>query len=171
MFRDDEDRRMFREILRRHLAPEPVKDARGRVYRNLRDRVRIAAFAVCWTHFHLVAFQIEPGGLEALMRSTMTAYVRYFKAKYGRETPMFDGAYRARPLTSRREKLTGVAYVNENHGDHCFCEFCSHRDYAADGRNAPDWLDAGSGLRLYGGAGRYLEFLELRRRIRLFTAE
>lgn len=171
MFFDDEDRRFFRELLRRHLAREALKDDRGREYRRLRDRVRIAAFAVCWSHFHLIVFQIEPGGLESLMRSVMNAHVPYFKAKYGRSRPMFVAAYRARPLTNRREKLTGVAYVNENHGDHCFCEFCSHGEYATGASRAPSWLDARSGLDLFGGVGTYLELLDLRRRTRAITAE
>ncbi|MFT4049710.1 MAG: hypothetical protein QM648_07700 [Solirubrobacterales bacterium] len=166
MFFDDEDRRFFRELLRRHLGKEPMKDGRGRIYRSLRGRVRVAAFAVCWSHFHLIVFQIEPGGLDALMRSVMNAYTQYFRSKYGREKPMFVASYRARPLTSRKEKLTCIAYVNENHGDHCFCEFCSHGVYASDAGESPDWLDASSGLALFGGVGPYLELLDLRRRLR-----
>lgn len=170
MFLDDEDRQYFRELLRRHLATEEIKDDRGRVYRNLRGRVRLAAFAVCWTHFHLIVFQVEQGGLEALMRSILTAYHQYFKRKYGRDRPMFNGAYRARPLMSRKEELTGIAYVNEQHGDHCFCDLCSHGDYANGASGAPDWLDARSGLNLFGGVGTYLELLDLRRRLRSITA-
>lgn len=171
MFRDAEDRRHFRDLLRRHLSRRPAKDERGRPYRNLRDRVRVAAFAVCWTHFHLIVFQIQRGGLEALMRSVMSAYVQYFKRKYGHEGEMFNGAYRARPLISLREKLTAIAYVNEQHGDHCFCEFCSHGDYARGGHGAPDWLDVDGGLRLFRGAGGYLELLDLRRRMRALCGE
>lgn len=171
MFRDDEDRRKFREIPRRHLAPDPVKDSRGRTYRSLRAQVRLAAFAVCWTHFHLIVFQVESGGIEALMRSVLTAYHQYFRVKYGREEAMFNGAYRARELASRREKLVGIAYVNEQHGDHCFCEFCSHREYATGAGDGPEWLDARSGLQLFGGVGSYLEVLDLRRRLRAATAE
>ncbi len=169
MFLDDEDRRFFKEALRRHLSREPVKDDRGRTYRSLRERVRLAAFAVCRTHFHLVLFQVDAGGMEALMRSVMSAYVQYFKRKYGRDHAMFDGSYRARALLSRREKLTGIAYVNENHGDHCFCEFCSHREYASGAAESPDWLDVSSGLRLFGGVGNYLELLAVRRRLRELT--
>lgn len=171
MFRDDEDRRFFREILRRHLSSEEVRDQRGRPYRKLRDRVRLAAFAICWTHFHLILFQIEAGGLESLMRSVMSAYSQYFKRKYGRDAAMFDAQYRARPLIGKREKLTAIAYVNENHGEHCFCEYCSHSEYATDGRDAPDWLDVASGLRLFGGASVYLELLDLRRRLRAITGD
>jgi hypothetical protein len=145
MFLDAEDRRFFRELLRRHLTKGEVKDGRGRAYRNLRSKVRVAAFAICRTHFHLIVFQIEPGGLETLMRSVMNAYVPYFKAKYSRSEPMFVAQYRARPLLTRRDKLNAIAYVNENHGEHCFCESCSHAAYATDGARAPDWLDVRSG--------------------------
>lgn len=170
MFLDNDDRRFFRELLRRHLTREEVRDGRGRVYRNLRSRVRVAAFAICWTHFHLIVFQIEAGGMEALMRSVTTAYTQYFKQKYGRDQEMFRGDYRARPLHSRKEKLYAIAYVNENHGRDCFCEFCSHRDYASGGHAADDWLDVKSGLELFGGAASYLELVGLRRRIRELTA-
>lgn len=166
MFFDDEDRLFFRDLLRRHLGSDATKDDRGRPYRNLRDRVRVAAFAVCWTHFHLIAFQIDSGGLESLMKSVMNGYSAYFERKYGGERPRFLASYRARPLLTRREKLTCIAYVNENHGDHCFCEFCSHREYATGGQAAPAWLDASSGLKLFGSVGVYLELLDLRRRQR-----
>lgn len=171
MFHDAEDREFFRELLRRHLAREEVRDRRGRLYRNLRSRVRVAAFAVCFTHFHLIVFQVEVGGLDTLMRSVMNAYVPYFKNKYGRSEPMFVGQYRARPLVSKREKLIALAYVNENHGDHCFCEYCSHGAYAAGGAGAPGWLDVGSGLALFGGVGKYLEWMDLRRRQRSISRE
>lgn len=169
MFIDAEDRRYFRELLRRHLSRDVVKDDRGRPYRNLRAKLRVAAFAICWTHFHLIVFQIEEGGLEALMRSVMGAYTQYFKRKYGREQMMFKGDYRARPLASRKEKLYAIAYVNENHGRDCFCEFCSHRDYASGAQTAPDWLDVSSGLALFGGVAEYLELISLRRRLRELT--
>lgn len=171
MFFDDEDRSYFRELLGRHLSKEPVRDGRGRLYRNLRNRVRVAALAICWSHFHLIVFQVDPGGIESLMRSVMNGYSAYFARKYGRDKPMFVASYRARPLTTRREKLTCITYVSENHGDDCFCDWCSHREYATGANDPPGWLDARSGLQLFGGVDVYLELLTLRRRLRELLGE
>ena len=81
------------------------------------------------------------------MRSVLKGYTAHFKRKYGRDQPMFGTSYRARPLLNRREKLTAIAYVNENHGDHCFCEFCGHLAYATNAGATPEWLDARSTTR------------------------
>lgn len=171
MFLDAEDRAFFRGLLARYLSTEVMLDARGRPYRKLRSKVRVAAFAICRTHFHLIVFQIEAGGMEALMRSVNNSYVAYFKAKYGREVAMFNGEYRAVALTSKRQKLNTIAYVNENHGGDCHCEFCSHRDYLSDGVGAPEWLSVRSGLECFGGVAVYREWVHLRRRMREICGE
>jgi hypothetical protein len=98
----------------------------------------------------------------ALMQAVMTTYVRYFNRKYGKQGEMFDGEVRLRPAKGRREELHAIAYVHENHGDHCFCEFCSHSLYMGHPSHVPPWIDVGEGLRRFGGVPSYLKWLRAR---------
>jgi hypothetical protein len=76
---------------------------------------------------------------------------------------MFDGEVRLRASKNRREDLNAIAYVHENHGDHCYCEFCTHGLYVGHPGLVPDWVDAARGLALFGGVGGYGDWLRARR--------
>lgn len=162
MFIDDEDRRMFLSIVRRYLSTVVHKDARGRPYRNLRSQVRLLAFALMENHFHLVLRQLRAGGMEAFMRSVMTSYVQYFNRRHGSAGGMFIERYRAAEKPDRRSKLNAIAYVHDNHGLDCCCEFCSHSFYLASPAEVPSWIDARVGVTMFGGADKYLEYRDHR---------
>lgn len=158
MFLDAEDRRFFKGLFERHLAGTTHVDSRGRPYKNLRSRVRAVTFCLMRNHFHVILFQIEEGGIEDLMRRVMTAYVRYFNDKYGREGRMFGGAYRAPALKTLGDKLRGISYVHENHRENCFCESCGFSYFVGDPSAVPDWLDVAPALKLFGGPANFLRF-------------
>lgn len=162
MFRDDEDRRFFKSLFERYLSDEPVKDDRGRVYPNFRSDVALLSLAIMTNHFHVALFQLQPAGASDLMHAVMTVYVRYFNRKHGKSGEMFDGEVRLRPAKGRRDALNVIAYVHENHGDHCYCEYCSHALYVGHPAHAPRWIDVETGLRLFGGVANYLDWLRAR---------
>lgn len=163
MFRDDEDRRYFKSLIARYVSPQPELDDRGRTYANYRDRVRVWSLTIKTTHFHLVLFQLEPGGAGDLMQTVVALYVRYFNKRYGSGGEMFLGEIRMRPAEGRREELNAIAYVHENHGDDCYCEFCSHGAYMGHPAHVPPWLDAASALERFGGVAGYGDWLRARR--------
>ncbi len=165
MFLDDEDRRTFTWMISRYLTPQPSRDARGRPYRNLRHAVRLESMALKSNHFHNGLFQVVEGGVEALMNGAMTSYVRYFNRKYGRDGEMFRGEYRCIPKPDRHSQRTLFAYIHDNHGDDCHCEFCSHR-YFVDPSDVPGWLSVDRPLALFGGPERYKQFRQARSLIR-----
>ena len=40
---------------------------------------------------------------------------------------MFDGEVQLQSFNESAERnLNAIAYVHDNHGDHCYCEFCTH---------------------------------------------
>ncbi|MBJ7457925.1 MAG: hypothetical protein JHD02_01925 [Thermoleophilaceae bacterium] len=162
MFRDDEDRRFFKSLFARYLSTEPSKDSRGRVYPNFRGQVELLGLAIKTTHYHVTPFELELGGAGELMRTVVSTYVRYFNRKYGKAGAMFDGEVRLRPASNRREALNAIAYVHENHGDHCYCEFCSHSLYVGHPGHVPDWVNVERGLALFGGVPNYLDWLRAR---------
>lgn len=162
MFRDDDDRRFFKGLFERYLSLEPQTDSRGRPFKNHREGVRLLALTIMTNHFHVALLQLEPMAAGALMQAVMTTYVRYFNRKYEKGGEMFDGEVRLRPAKGRREELHVVSYVHENHGDHCFCEFCSHSLYMGHPSHVPSWIDVGEGLRRFGGIPNYLKWLRAR---------
>lgn len=171
MFRDDEDRRYFKQLFARCLSVEPQFDDRGRAYRNYRDGVRLWSLTIKTTHYHVVLHQLQAGAAGRLMKTVLARYVRWFNAKYGEEGAMFIGETRLRPAADRRAELNAVAYVHENHGDHCYCEFCSHGAYMGHPADVPSWLDVGEALERFGGVGGYVSWLEARRMQRRVLGE
>lgn len=171
MFRDDDDRRYFKSLFERYLSQAVQADPRGRPYRNYRERVRLWSLTVKTNHYHLVLHQIVPGGAGALTKTVVSLYVRYFNKKYGGGGEMFLGEIRMRPAANRREELNAVAYVHENHGDHCYCEFCTHGLYMGHPAHVPDWVDVAAALERFGGVAGYVDWLAARRMQRQVLGE
>ncbi len=162
MFRDDEDRRHFKALFERYLSPQPQANARGREYPNFNGRVKLFSLVLKTNHFHAVVFQVEPYAAGELFRVVMIAYAKYFNRKYGRSGSMFDAEVRLRPADGLREELNAIAYVHENHGDHCYCEFCTHSLYVGHPALVPDWLDVAGALARFGGVASYLDWMRAR---------
>ena len=162
MFKDDEDRRFFKSLFERYLSTESQTDSRGRPYKNHREGVRLLSLTIKTNHFHVALLQLEPMAAGALMQAVMSTYVRYFNRKHGKGGEMFEGEVRLRPARDRRAELHVIAYVHENHGDHCYCEFCSHSLYVGHPSHVPPWIDVDEGLRRCGGVANYLKWLRAR---------
>lgn len=167
MFRDDDDRRYFKSLLERYLDPR----GNDGPHANYRDRVELWSLTIKTNHYHLVLRQLVPGGVGALMRAVLALYVRHFNRKYGDAGAMFSGEVRFRPAATRRDILNAIAYVHENHGDHCFCEFCTHWLYVGHPAHVPGWVSVAVALKCVGGVGRYSDWLFLRRQMRVVAGE
>ncbi len=171
MFLDDEDRRYFKALFARYLGPEQQVDRRGRPYQHYRDRVRLWSLTIKTNHFHVVLHQLQPGGAGELMKTVLALYVRYFNERHGGGGAMSLGEIRLRPAEDRRAALNAVAYVHENHGDHCYCEFCSHGAYMGHPAHVPPWLDVAEALECFGGVGGYIDWMQARRLQRAVLGE
>lgn len=166
MFMDDIDRDVFIDCLQRHLSKSPSFDAYGRPYPNYRGRVRLITFALMPNHFHLILFQLRPGGIADLMHSALNGYVQRFNRRHGFTGPLFLGEYRARELRGKREILDGVLYVHNNHNPGCDCRYCGQRWFWSEGADSPGWADVQRALRLFGGSDRYLTYSRTRAKLR-----
>lgn len=168
MFFDDLDRDNFLECLVRYLTKSPSFDARGRPYANLRNQVRLVTFSLMPNHFHLVLFQIKPGGIERLMHAALDGYVQKFNRRHGVIGNMFNGEYRARPLNGRREELDAILYVHDNHERGCECRYCGNR-WFDDADDSPGWIEASAALELFGGYDGYAAYRQARAQLRAIT--
>lgn len=162
VFRDDEDRKTFEWMINRYLNEIPLRDARGKPYRNLRNSVRLNARAVLTSHYHLILRQLLPGGIDSMMRGVGTSYTRYFHKKYGGEGAIFPAEFRARRIDGPKSFMWRVAYVHDNHKrlglDY---RFSTHGLYLAP-QAAPSWLDVETTLRVFGGRSNYLAYMKAR---------
>ncbi|MGK2878025.1 MAG: transposase [Solirubrobacterales bacterium] len=159
LFRDDEDRKTFEQLMNRHLSAVPHFDRRGRPYRCLRDEVRMCARAVLSNHFHLVLWQKVPGGIDRLMRRVLGAYTLYYHRKYGTSGPLFEGRYRARLIQGRKSFMWRVAYVHDNHKRAGLdWRFSTHRLFV-DEQEPPSWLEVTKTLEVFGGLDRYKNYM------------
>lgn len=95
VFVDDEDYRVFCNLLKRHLSPEPLRDPYGVQYHWLGDDIQLEAFCLMSNHIHLLFYQVNQNALPVLMKAVTGAYTRYFNKKYDRYGPLFQGVYKA----------------------------------------------------------------------------
>lgn len=165
IFRDNEDRRQFLQLLARHLSRRPLRSKRGRFYLHLRERILLLAFCLMTTHFHLVLWQRSPEALALLMDTVLTAYGRYFNEKYNTTAPLFAGPYRAKRVTSAKYFRWLIGYVHENHPSGLDYAFSSHEAWIDDLRR-PGWLAPEPGLKVFGGIAAYTSYLEQRKQKR-----
>lgn len=168
MFRDDDDREAFSDMIVRYLSASPTFDSRGRPYVNLRDQVRLFARNILTTHFHLAVEQLQRGGLEQLMQRVGATYTRRFNRKYGTSGDLFEERYGSRRIEDRKSFMWRIAYVNDNHKRlGVEYKFSTHK-YFVDPGGPPGWLDSERALRVFGGRDAYLSYLsdrEIRNRL------
>lgn len=146
IFLDDKDRQHFVSLL-------------GRFARMHEDHMAVVSYCPMGTHFHLILWQKAAGGLEAFMRSLITAYVKYFNNRHNLKGPLFSGPYRARRLDTRKAFKWAVVYVHDNHRDGVAHRFSSHAAFT-DERQRPAWLAVDPALRIFGGTAAYSRYID-----------
>lgn len=162
MFLDDDDRLVFEDMMNRHLCARPRFDSRGRQYENLRDEVRLYARCLPTSHFHNVLEQLQPGGMDNLMRRTIGPYVQHFNARHRMRGEMFPGPYRAKSIETPEQFRWRLAYVHDNHKrEGLDYRFSTHRLFL-DPDDSPPWLEAQPALDVFGGLDGYLGYLNAR---------
>lgn len=95
VFRDDEDYRVFLNLLKRSLDKEVTQDLRGRDCVNYYGQIELVAYCLMPNHFHLFVYQQDEKGMTKLLRSVMIPYGMYFNEKYKRVGPVFQDRFKA----------------------------------------------------------------------------
>lgn len=162
LFHDDEDRRVFEEMMNRYLSRVRSFDASGKQYANLRDSVRMNARCLMTSHFHNILSQLQQGGMADLMRRVINGYTRYHHQRHGTSGSLFVGEYRARKITDVENFRWRTAYVHDNHPTGLDYRFSTHRLYLTP-NDAPSWLEVDSSLEAFGGLDGYQSYLRQRK--------
>ena len=115
IFTDDQDYRVFLNLLKIVLAPKEKSDNLGYIrIKNRSDSVRLFAYCLMPNHFHLIINQLDATGMTEFMRSITNAYVSYFNKRHKRVGSLFQGTYKA-ALIDKDEYLTHVSrYIHMN---------------------------------------------------------
>lgn len=76
--------------------------------------VELVAFCIMPNHFHLIVKETEEKGLATYMQRVLTAYSKYYNAKYGKTGHVFQGPYQAVRVEDDRQLLHLSAYIHRN---------------------------------------------------------
>lgn len=137
-FMDDEDFRVFLNLMKRYLSPEVAKDKKGRPYPNYSEEIELLAFCLMPNHFHMLVYQLDADGMTHLLRSLSTAYGMYFNKKYKRVGPVFQNRFRASHIL-RDDYLQHITrYIHLNPRDYRAWQYSSLAFYSGD--KYADWV-------------------------------
>ncbi len=119
IFLDDSDRNRFVRLLYVCNGTKPV------VYRTIQGNsldsintgdklVAIGAYCLMPNHFHILAKEIEEGGIGKFMSKLLTAYSSYFNKKYERTGALFSSEFKASHVSEDPYLKYLYAYIHLN---------------------------------------------------------
>lgn len=79
-----------------------------------RPLVELVAYCLMPNHFHLLAKQIQEGGISLWVRKMTVSYSRYFNTRHNRVGPLFQGPYKNRRIASTEDLLHISRYIHLN---------------------------------------------------------
>lgn len=164
IFKDDDDYRVFLNLLKRTLGVEVQVDLKKREYPNFHDKLELVTYCLMPNHFHLlIRTKDKPKLLPELMRSVMTAFVMYFNKKYKRKGVLFGERYRALPITEDAQlwHISRYIHLNPLDVDENYKKYPYSSIGYYIGRKSSDWIQPDEIKHMFREAKQgYLEFLE-----------
>ena len=159
IFHDDEDYRVFLNLIKRYLDIETHTDKYGRPYEQLRDQVELLAYCLMPNHFHLLCYLNDEQAITRLLRNISCAYTTYYNKKYNRVGTLFQGRYKASRITSDDYLLHISRYIHLNPKDYKQWAYSSLPAYL--GKIQTAWLQPTRIMELFkGGPDEYEQFIE-----------
>ncbi len=76
--------------------------------------VKIFSFSVMPNHFHLLIQQLKENGIVRFMQKLEGGYALYFNHKYQRKGALFEGRFKAIPITKQSHLLHIPFYIHAN---------------------------------------------------------
>lgn len=159
IFRDDEDYRVFLNLLKRHLSVDEVTDKYGKPYAHLRGKIELLCYCLMESHFHLLLYQKEKGAMSRLMRGIMTSYSSYFNKKYDSSGALFESRYKASRISTDSYLMHISRYIHLNPKDWRAYPYSSISAYFGIG-GQPEWLQQDKIIELFGTLPLYADFLD-----------
>lgn len=124
---------------------EDVRFFLSRVAREVRrGRLRVHAWCVLTTHFHLLA-ESPVGQMSEALRVIQSEFCRFYNRRHQRDGPLVRGRFFSRPVDSQEYLEVLVAYIDANPVQAGLCArswdypWCSAAQYVH--RDGPAWLE------------------------------
>lgn len=80
----------------------------------LEKLVEIVAYSLLPNHYHLILKQSVENGISKFIHKISMGYANYFNLKYNRSGSLFQGKFKAIPITSDDKLLELSVYINFN---------------------------------------------------------
>jgi len=93
---------------------EKLKSAFFKDLEKSQKQVEIISYCLMNNHLHLLAKQIEDGGISKFMASFTNSYTKYFNTKYQRVGPLFQGVFKAVRVESEEQLIHLSRYIHLN---------------------------------------------------------
>lgn len=157
IFQDDDDYRVFLNLLKRYLDNEPASDRSGREYDWLHKRLELLGYCLQPNHYHLMVYVHDAQAMTRLFRGVNTAYTKYFNKKNDRIGPLFQDRYKASHILNDAYLVHISRYVHLNPKNWRDWPYSSLPYYL--GQKNAGWVRPQRLLDLFEG-DNYLNFIE-----------
>lgn len=138
LFRDDDDRRFFLELLERHLLEAVVPDDDNPEQARVYD-LQVAAYCLMGTHFHLLLYQqADTEAISGFMRSVGTTYAMFYNSKYKSKGHVFQSSFRASHVDDESYLAYITIYIHLNPRNYKTWPWSSYAEYL--GAKATYWI-------------------------------
>lgn len=128
---------------------------------GLHGAVELVSFCLMPNHYHLLLYQTEIDGITRLMRSIGTGYVAYFNKRHKRVGSLYQGRYKAGPITSQGywDHISRYIHLNpvDLGEDYTLYKYSSYRNFI--GKAEAEWLKPGLVMDSFGSANEYVKFV------------
>jgi len=157
VFRDDEDYRVFLNLIKRYLNIKVECDSYGIPYTNLHGRIELTCYCFMPTHFHLLLYQKNEHAMPRLMRGIMASYSRYFNKKYELSGALFETTYKASMIKADKYLMHISRYIHINPKNWRTYKYSSLPYYM--GQRPPEWIKPKRILELFYSPEEYEIFI------------
>lgn len=129
IFEDTNDYERFLMLLRACNSVQPVHISnfeQSNRSKTLYDVLRVAtekplvdigAYNLMGTHYHLLLREREANGITSCMRKIGTAYTMYFNIRRERTGALFEGAFKAKRISTDQYFDRVLSYIHANHAE------------------------------------------------------
>jgi putative transposase len=156
IFLDDDDYKVFLNLLKRHLSQEPQTDNKGREYKWLYNEIELLAYCLMPNHFHICLYQVSDRAMQQLIGPVSMSYTTYFNKKYGRIGPLFQDTYKASRISDDAYLQHISRYIHRNPKGYELWPYSSYRNYT--GNKTADWVHPERLLALFDNKQDYVMF-------------
>lgn len=171
IFNDEYDYKTFLSYIKRYLTGIDQNEVSPRWRDDVVDKLQLVSYCLMPNHFHLLVKQKTTDGMTIFMKVLMNSYVKYFNQKHKRVGCLFQGVFKAIPITDEPYLLHLTRYIHLNPIgvtgmtlDKLEDYFCSYGEYI--GKRSTSWIHPeeilstfGSKLAHIGSFSSYKDFV------------